>query len=135
MNTLTKIVNSKRVMREFPVWKCVNRTTPYSWFEKCVKFFTLLSLELGFVITNISDMDTIGHNLYVHMDLFYKDGTKYTVTLFRCRYFFGGGVLLKLGQCKIDLLATATPRHDKFIESRTEMGNWFICRIRDSWVS
>ena len=130
---LTKKIKGKRVMRSLPVWRCVNKTTPFSWFEKYERFLTELAYELGFLSIGISGVETIGDSFYITMTFRHSEGKTFMFMLMRGKEFFGGGITLKLDGSSTDLLMTATPSHKSFQESRTLIGNWFIDQIRCHW--
>lgn len=129
---LTKKINDKRMMKILPDWKCVNKTTPKGWFKKYERFFTELSFELGFTDVSSTDIEDIGDSLYMTIDLYHNEVEKvFSFHLIRGHEFIGGGVSFKSSP----ILMTACLTPNGFVESRTEVGNWFICRIRDNWNS
>jgi hypothetical protein len=130
---LTKKIKGKRVMRVLPVWRCVNKTTPFIWFEKYERFLTDLGYELGFISIEISGVQTISDSFYLTMTFRHLEGKTFMFMLMRSKQFFGGGITLKQDGVKTDFFMTATPSHGSFQESRTDIGNWFIEQIRDSW--
>jgi len=130
---LTKKVKGERVMRSLPVWRCVNKTTPFSWFEKHELFLTELAYELGFISIGVSGVETISDRLYITMTFRHIEGNHFIFRLMRGKEFFGGGLTLKLDGSSTDFLMTATPSQGSFQESRTDIGNWFIEQIRDHW--
>ena len=133
LGMLTKKIKGKKVMRSLPVWRCVNKTTPYSWFEKYELFLTDLSYELGFLSIGISGVESIGDSLYLTMTFRHSEGKTFTFVLMRSKEFFGGGITLKIDGSSTDLLMTPTPSQGSFQESRTDIGNWFISQIRGHW--
>lgn len=124
-------------MRSLPLWKCLNTSTPYSWFEKYDRFFTSLAYELSFDSVETSEVGDIGDSLYMVMTFTHKDGKVFSFTLLRGYQFGGGGVSLRLDHKKTHLLMTAvySLKKDRFVEDRTNIGNWFIEQIRDNWDS
>lgn len=130
---LTKKVKGKRVMRSLPVWRCLNKTTPFSWFEKYERFFTELSYELGFNEIEITEVEAIGDNLYFTMVFRHGDRKGFRFTLMRGKQFFGGGVSFRLDKEHTELLPTASVINGVCCESRTVIGDWFIKQIRDHW--
>ena len=130
---LTKKVNNKRVMRSLPDWKCVNKTTPKGWFKKYEGFITELSFELGFTGVSSTEIEDIGDSLYMTIDLYHEEGEKvFTFHLIRGHEFIGGGVSFKSVE-SVPVLMTACPTPNGFVESRTDVGDWIICQIRDHW--
>lgn len=115
------------------MWRCVNKTTPFSWFDKYERFLTELAYELGFLSIGISEVEAIGDSFYMTMTFRHKEGNTFMFLLLRGKEFFGGGITLKLEGSSTDLLMTATPTQGSFQESRTDIGNWFIEQLRDYW--
>ena len=120
-------------MRSLPLWKCLNTSTPFSWFEKYDRFFTALAYELGFESVETSEVGDIGDSLYMVMKFTHKEGKTFTFTLLRGYHFSGGGISLKLDNKKTHLLMTASYSSKGTAEDRTSIGNWFIEQIRDNW--
>ena len=130
---LTKKIKGKRVMRSLPVWRCVNKTTPVSWFEKYDRFLTELGYELGFTSVGTTEIEEISDSYYITMTFRHSSEKYFSFTLMRGKQFFGGGISLRLDSHQTELLVTAIPHNNYFLESRTVVGNWFINQIRDHW--
>ena len=133
MDQLTKKVQGKRVMRSLPVWKCLNKTTPYSWFDKHEKFLTLLAYEMGFIKVKVSKVEELGSTLYMKMTFQHSVGNVFIFHLMRNRTFYGGGIALKGSTSQI-MMTGILLNQDTMVESRTEIGNWFIEIVRENWT-
>jgi hypothetical protein len=132
--SLTKIVNGKRVMRQLPIWKCLNKTTPMSWFDKYDRFLTELAYEMGFVGITTSEIDQINDGLHMVIKFRHQRGQEFSFTLLRTQTFLGGGMILDQRREKNSMLTTVSYNHlGEGYESRTEVGDWVIGQIRDHW--
>lgn len=130
---LTKRVNDKRVMRSLPLWKCLNKTTPYSWFEKHENFLSSLAKEVGFVVITSSEIESLDKGRFLHMTFTHEDGRSFKITLIRYTHFLGGGISFK----EIDEPIYITSKYHVSIgdlgESRTDIGDWFLDVLRRNW--
>tara|TARA_B100001287_G_C22612544_1_gene495855 strand:+ start:840 stop:1205 length:366 start_codon:yes stop_codon:yes gene_type:complete len=121
-------------MRSLPVWKCLNKTTPYSWFDKYERFLTFLAYEMGFISVKVSEVDKLGTTLYMKMEFLHSEGNSFTFHLLRNRIFYGGGISLKGSTSQVMMTATLVNK-GTMVESRTEVGNWFIEVLRENWIN
>lgn len=130
---LTKRVNDKRVMRSFPLWKCLNKTTPYSWFNKHENFLTSLAKEVGFVSITSSEIESLGKGRFLHMTFTHEDGQSFKVALIRNANFLGGGISFKEIPEPIFITSKYYASIDGLGESRTDIGDWFLDVLRRNW--
>jgi hypothetical protein len=121
-------------MRQLPIWKCLNKTTPMSWFEKYDRFLTELAYEMGFVGITTSDIGQIGDGLHMVIKFRHQGGQGFSFTLLRNKTFLGGGMILDQRLNENTMLMTVSYNHlGEGYESRTEVGDWVIEQIRDHW--
>ena len=134
MSQLTKKLKGKRVMRSLPVWKCLNKTTPSSWFDKYDRFFCELAYDLGFVSVTTSEVKKIGSGLHMTIEIAHSSGKVFSFTLLRAVKFAGGGIIFDQRSDKTSMLMSVSYNQDgSMYESRTEIGNWVIEQIREHW--
>ena len=70
---------------------------------------------------------------YMRMTFQHSDKTSFTFNLIRNKIFHGGGIVLKDGKSEVFMTASIL-NSSCMVESRTEVGNWFIEVIRENWV-
>lgn len=120
-------------MRSLPLWNCLNKKTPLSWFGKYDRFLTELAYELGFVEITCSEVGEIGDGLHMTFEIVHKDGSKFSFTLLRAKEFAGGGIIFDQRRDKSSMFMTVSYSNGVGYESRTEIGDWVIEQIRDHW--